>query len=350
MPPLTCRFFGLSLWLILARAFTVAPDMFSVRWVLAWLTLGGLAVAKEVSPNYVDISPWARTHQLVLRPNYTARTLLATNEGIRIEFRQDATRMDFDGAEVRLSFPLRKNGSQWLVSTRDLDTVLTPLVKPPKRPPGRPIRVVALGAGHGGNDPGNLAGPKKEKTYTLALARTIRTLLEKAGLKVVMIREEDLRVDLEERAEKANLARADLFVSVHFNGFSGSNPAAVSGVETYCLTPSGCSSSNDSNKQGGPWARGNKTDRENINLAYLIHAAVVEQMDLPDRGVRRARFKELTLLDMPGVLVEGGYLTNERDVALIDSASGRNRYARAITDGILAYKRRLERGQAEDNK
>jgi len=58
----------------------------------------------------------------------------------------------------------------------------------------------------------------------------------------------------------------------------------------------------------------------------------------------------LTLLDMPGVLVEGGYLTNARDVALIDSARGRSRYARAIADGILAYKRLIERGQAEEGR
>lgn len=321
-----------------------------VRWVSLWLCSWGLLVAKEVPPNYTDLGQWARANQLETRPNYAARTLLLTNEWTRIEFKLDAARMDFDGYEVRLSHPVRKQGAHWQISTRDLDTALAPLTRPPKRPPGRPIRVVALGAGHGGNDPGNLAGPKKEKTYTLALARELRPLLERAGLKVVMIRDGDVRVELEERAERANLARADLFVSVHFNGFSGGNPASVNGIETYCLTPSGCSSSNDSGKGGGPWARGNKTDRENINLAYQIHRSLVDQMDLPDRGVRRARFKELTLLDMPGVLVEGGYLTNDRDVALIDSARGRARYARAIADGILAYKRLVERGQAEDRR
>ncbi len=321
-----------------------------VWWLSLWLCSWGLLVAKEVPPNYTDLGQWARANELETRPNYTARTLLLTNEWSRIEFKLDAARMDFDGYEVRLSHPIRKQGAHWQISTRDLETVLVPLTRPPKRNPGRPIRVIALGAGHGGNDPGNLAGPKREKTYTLALARAIRPLLEKAGFKVIMIRDDDIRVELEERAERANLARADLFVSVHFNGYSGSNPGAVNGVETYCLTPSGCSSSNDAEKNGGPWARGNKTDRENINLAYCIHRAVVDQMDLPDRGVRRARFKELTLLDMPGVLVEGGYLTNERDVALIDSARGRSRYARAIADGILAYKRLIERGQAEEGR
>lgn len=321
-----------------------------VWWISLWLCTWGLVAAKEVLPNYTDLGQWARTRELDARPNYAARSLLLTNEWTRMEFKQDAARMELDGYEIRLSFPVRKQGTQWQISARDIETVLGPLTKPPKRTPGRPIRIVALGAGHGGMDPGNLAGPKREKTYTLALARAVRPLLEKAGLKVVMIREEDLRVDLEERAEKANLARADLFVSLHFNGYPGGNPATVSGVETYCLTPSGCSSSNDSEKNGGPWARGNKTDRENINLAYQIHRSVVDQMDLPDRGVRRARFKELTLLDMPGILLEGGYLTNERDVSLIDSVQGRNRYARAIADGILSYKRLLERGQAEDAK
>ena len=319
-----------------------------VRWILIWLSLWGYVAAKEVEPNYTDLGQWARTRELDVRPNYTTHSLLLTNEWMRLEFKLDTARLDLDGYEVRLSFPVRKQGGQWQIATRDMDTVLGPLTKPPKRGPGRPIKIIALGAGHGGMDPGNLAGPKREKTYTLAVARAIRPLLEKAGLKVVMIRDDDVRVDLEERAEKANLARADLFVSVHFNGYPGANPGAVSGVETYCLTPSGCSSSNDSEKHGGLWARGNKTDRENINLAFQIHRAVVDQLDLPDRGVSRARFKELTLLDMPGVLIEGGYLTNDHDVSLIDSAGGRNRYARAIADGILTYKRLVERGQAED--
>lgn len=322
--------------------------------VVWWMTLGlllcGGVAASEVTPKYVDLGVWARTHDFTSRPNYASRVLLLTNAWTRLAFKLDSASVDIDGYDVRLSFPIRKHGSQWQVATRDLDTTLTPLVKPPKRPAGRPIRVIALGAGHGGNDPGNMAGPKMEKTYTLAIARLVRTLLEKAGFKVVMIREEDSRVDLEERAERANLGRADLFVSLHFNGYPGGQPGSVSGVETYCLTPSGCSSSNDTGRQGGNWLRGNKTDRENINLAYLIHRSVVDQTDLPDRGVRRARFKELTLLDMPGVLIEGGYLTNSRDVALIDSVNGRNRYARAIVDGIIAYKRLLERGQAEDDK
>jgi N-acetylmuramoyl-L-alanine amidase len=329
---------------------TKSCGMRAVRWFSLGLLLSVGVFASEVAPKYVDLGVWARTYNFTSRPNYAARALLLTNEWTRIEFKLDSASMEMDGYDVRLSFPIRRQGSQWQISTRDLDTTLNPLVKPPKRPPGKSIRVIALGAGHGGNDPGNLAGPKKEKTYTLALARTVRPLLEKAGFKVIMIREDDTRVDLEERAERANLGRADLFVSLHFNGYPGGYPGGVSGVETYCLTPSGCSSSNDTERQGGQWHRGNKQDRENITLAYLIHRSVVDQMDIPDRGVRRARFKELTLLDMPGVLVEGGYLTNDRDVALIDSTNGRNRYARAIVDGIIAYKRLMERGQAEDGK
>ena len=315
--------------------------------VLIWtLTAAG----KEIAPNYVDLSQWARARKLEARPNYGTKTLALTNEWTRLIFHLDSTQLEYEDVDVRLSHPVRRQGTQWQIASRDLETVLGPLLSPPKRSAGRPIRIIALGAGHGGNDPGNIAGPKKEKTYTLALARALRPLLQQAGFKVVMLREEDSRVELEERAEKANLARADLFVSLHFNGYPGRSPGSVSGVETYCLTPAGTSSSNDNERHGGPWLRGNKTDRENINLAYQIHRSLVEQVDLPDRGVRRARFKELTLLDMPGVLVEGGYLTNEKDVSLIDSAAGRNRYARAIADGILAYKRLVERGQAEEAK
>lgn len=324
--------------------------MRSVRWISLWLCLWVFARAAESAPNYVDLVPWGRAHKLVAHPDYPTHSLQLTNGWTRLVFKLDTSNVEVDGFDVRLLFPLRREGAQWLISTRDLETTILPILSPPKRPVSRPIRVIALGAGHGGNDPGNIAGSKKEKTYTLALARAVRPLLEQAGLKVIMIREEDRRVELEERAERANLARADLFVTLHFNAYPGRNSDAVSGVETYCLTPSGCSSSNDADKHGGPWLRGNKNDRENLSLAYQVHRAVVDQMDLPDRGVRRARFKELTLLDMPGILVESGYLTNDHDASLIDSTQGRNRYARAIVDGILAYKRLVERGQAEDGK
>ena len=252
-----------------------------------------------------------------------------------------------DGTDIRLGTPIRRVGDRFLMSERDLQTTLQPLMSPPKRPATRPIRLVAINAGHGGKDPGNIEGRRQEKLYNLMVAGEARRALERAGLRVVMIRQDDTFVELESRAAKANNAKADLYVSLHFNAVQGPGSREVHGVETYCLTPAGASSTNDSGHHGGGWHPGNRFDRDNIVLARMVHRAVTGGTELEDRGVRRARFKELTLLDMPGVLVEGGYMTNPDDGRGIYTPEGRTQLARAIVDGVLAYKRLVERGAAE---
>ena len=110
------------------------------------------------------------------------------------------------------------------------------------------------------------------------------------------------------------------------------------------MTPAGAASSNDGDNHGGPRCPGNKQDRLNMVFAHMVHRAILDGTDLTDRGVRRARFKELTLLHMPGILVEGGYMNNAHDAQLIFGTAGRSKLAAAIVDGVLAYKRMLERG------
>jgi N-acetylmuramoyl-L-alanine amidase len=154
--------------------------------------------------------------------------------------------------------------------------------------------------------------------------------------------------DTPERAAEANRKEADLYVSLHFNGFDGPGNNAVQGLETYCLTPAGAPSSNDSQRHGRMAGfDANRFDRENVTLAHLVHRAILDQTPLADRGVRRARFKELTLLRMPGLLIEGGYMTHPGDTRLMDSQKSRDQLAAAIADGILRHKKLVERGTPE---
>jgi len=200
-------------------------------------------------------------------------------------------------------------------------------------------------AGHGGKDPGNLEGKRQEKVYTLALALELERQLRRAGLRVVQVRERDKFVALEERPAIARARGADVLLCLHFNASPGGDDAQ--GLETYCLTPAGASSTNDRGPHSGGPLPGNRYDRENINLAHLIHRSILGQLDLEDRGVRHARFKEITLATMPAAYLEGGFMSNREDAAKIYSESGRVRYAGAIVDGVLAYKRLVERGQPE---
>ncbi len=311
-------------------------------WFL--LILASPLFANPAPPHFRDLADWARLQDL--RTSTRGDVLLLTNRWMRFRFQKDSNKVSFNEVEYRLSDLLSTVQGRYRISQRDLDTLLSPLISPPKRR-GPPIRKIAINAGHGGKDPGNIEGSRQEKIYTLSLAKRLAERLRAAGLTVTLIRDEDTFVPLETRAVKANKSGADLYISLHFNGFDGPGHAGVQGLETYCLTPAGASSSNDAHRHGGSWSAGNAFDRENITLAQQIHTSLLDQTSLPDRGVRRARFKELTLLKMPGVLVEAGYMTHPSDTPYIYTEKFRDQIASAIAEGVLRYKRLLERGTPE---
>lgn len=294
---------------------------------------------------YTDLVAWGRSRGFGAKSAAGSDELKLYSKSQELVFKANTRKLIFDDIDVRLTLPIRKVGDGFQISRRDLETVLNPLLNPPRRPARQPIRTIALNAGHGGKDPGNIEGRRQEKYYTLLLSGEVRRRLERAGLRVVLVRSADTFIELEDRPAAATKSKADLYLSIHFNAFDGPGSADVGGVETYCLTPAGASSTNDAGNHGGGWHPGNRFDRDNIVLGHQVHRAIVQGTDLNDRGLRRARFKELTLLDMPGILIEGGYMTNAQDASTIYSVEGRASLARAIADGVLAYKRLVERTQ-----
>jgi N-acetylmuramoyl-L-alanine amidase len=171
----------------------------------------------------------------------------------------------------------------------------------------------------------------------LALAKEVGSELRARGYRVLFTRGRDTFVERVDRAIDANRGRADLFVSIHFN-FSDDH--SVNGVETYCLTPPGGISTN-AHGEGGPAvaAVGNRQDRQNMRLAFYVQRALVLELGSQDRGVHRARFAVLKPLLMPGILVEGGFMSNAGDEKRIEDTKGRKRLARALADGIDGYSR-----------
>ena len=89
---------------------------------------------------------------------------------------------------------------------------------------------------------------------------------------------------------------------------------------------------------------GNKQNSHNVLLAYQIHRALVNRLPVDDRGVRRARYEVLRLATVPAVLIEGGFMTDPTEAERIYDANYRKRMAQAIVEGLLAYKRVVERG------
>ena len=107
------------------------------------------------------------------------------------------------------------------------------------------------------------------------------------------------------------------------------------------MTPAGAISTNGGNPS--PRSRGNKNDSLNLLLGYQVHKSLLQNTDFEDRGVRRAGFMVLREIDMPGILIEGGFMSNPTDAKKIYSSAHRKIVARAVADGVLNFKRLVER-------
>jgi N-acetylmuramoyl-L-alanine amidase len=178
-----------------------------------------------------------------------------------------------------------------------------------------PTGPICIDPGHGGRDSGTVGGDGTlEKTIALDVAKRVAQGLEANGAAVVMTRDTDRFVRLEDRVRVCNAAGAGLFVSIHANGFYS---ADVHGFELYYL--------------------GDESAPEAGRAAEHIRRALADAVEARDRGVRRADFTVLSRTTCPAVLVEVGYLSNRAECARLLDEAYRQRVADAIVAGIVEY-------------
>lgn len=298
-----------------------------------------LTTVKLQGERYVSLHKWARSANFDIAWDKKGKDVVVTSKWSKLVFTVNSRKATINGANVWLTSGILAGNDTLYVGERDLDTLITPILYPPRLGKGKEVRTVVIAAGHGGKDPGYVLKSQQEKKYTLLLAKTLKEMLEASGLKVVMIRDTDVYHHPETQAARANRAKADLFVTVHYNAASVSS---AKGVETFCLTPVGATPTNGG-RVPSKRSPGNKYDSHNALLAFHVHRSIVNDMDLEDRGIRRAGFLVLREVSMPGILIEGGFMSNPSDARKIFDADKREKMARSITDGILAYKRLVER-------
>lgn len=293
--------------------------------------------------DYVGLADWARGRQFELHWVKRDESVQVTSGGSKIVFDVDSHEAKVNGVGVWLSFPVMlRNGAMYLAQI-DIQTALEPLLSPPRNRAGSRIKSICLDPGHGGKDPGNRVGANQEKKYTLLLAQEVREQLSRAGFNVTLTRSTDIYLELDERPDLARRRKADLFISLHFNSAENSRDS-VHGAETYCLTPVGASSTNARGEgSGAGWFPGNRFNDKNIVLAYEIQKSVTRTLGAEDRGVRRARFAVLRDAVMPAVLIEAGFMSHPVEGKKVFDAAYRKQMARAIAEGIMAYKRAVER-------
>jgi N-acetylmuramoyl-L-alanine amidase len=230
-------------------------------------------------------------------------------------------------------------------------------VKLPVPPPAPllPSRRIVIDAGHGGKDPGAI-GPSGllEKDIVLSMALLLaEEVKSKLGWEVVLTRNDDTFIPLEERTAIANKVGADLFVSLHVNASSN---AAVHGIETYYLNFS------KNEKAAAVAARENGTtlravsDLEQILFDLMAHSKIQESSRLAsdiqnalitgitrefgavrNLGVKQGPFYVLLGANMPSVLVEAAFLSNPAEETRLATKQYQKETTRAIIDGLRAY-------------
>lgn len=250
------------------------------------------------------------------------------------------------GVKIYLEDNIGEKKGKLTVGRLDYDKVLVPLLwRLPPQLPG--TRRIVIDPGHGGKDPGILSAALgyAEKSATLDTALRLKLVLEKRGFEVILTREKDVFLDLADRPAAANKLKADLFVSLHYNG-GAKGDSSSAGVETYCLTPTGQFSTNQTSGRADITPEpGNRFDTFNLILAWHVHRSVLKATDAEDRGVRRARFAVLRTLGCPGILVEGGFISSRAEGAQIANAAYRQKLAEAIGEGVAAYAARVRSKQ-----
>lgn len=321
-----------SRWLSAATAVCLFLLGVGDSWASGW------QVKRLAGRDYLPVSQLASFYQMRLIMRGDRGVVLSSGKR-RIEFGKNSREARIDGVKQWLSFPVLYFGGQYHVSRMDLAKTIDPLMRPEKIPGLKPVHTVVLDPGHGGHDRGAVNRWGSEKNYNLDLSRRIRAHLQKAGLRVVITRSRDQFIPLEARPRMANnIGDGSVFVSVHFNAAATRNSLAT-GFEVFTLTPRGAPNSHDNylTRRSFSAERGHKSDHASHVLATSIQHAKLGMVPMFDRGVKRARFAVLRGSAVPGVLIEGGFMSNPRDARLLHTVVWRERLAKAVAEGILAF-------------
>lgn len=219
--------------------------------------------------------------------------------------------------------------------------------------------VIALDAGHGGDDPGAMGSRgTREKDVTLQIAKNLANLInQEYGMKAVLIREGDYFLRLRNRIEKARKHKADLFVSIHADAFKDPR---VKGSSVYILSNRGASSEaarwlaereNASDLIGGV----SLDDKDNVLASVLLDlsqtASLEASIGVADRvlaglkklgkthkkHVQSAGFAVLKSPDIPSILVETAYISNPEEEKKLKDAHYQTKLAKALLSGLKGY-------------
>ncbi len=262
--------------------------------------------------------------------------------------------VDVYAPEKRRAIDARESMTQVAIDPKSRDYTAQSLIEQL----GLKVKTIMLDPGHGGKDPGAVFNGIKEKDIVLRMSRVLGKMLQEKGFEVLYTRTSDVFVPLEERTAMANSKNVDLFISLHANAHRNHS---VRGFEVYYLN---FAQSQDAMRVA---ARENAVSTQKISdlqyiltdlmlsskinesreLAHKIHGTTINHIrskysGVGDNGIRQAPFYVLMGAKMPAILLEMGYMTNEQDLKLMLSDDFLRHMAGGLTQGVLAYKDKIE--------
>jgi N-acetylmuramoyl-L-alanine amidase len=219
------------------------------------------------------------------------------------------------------------------------------------------IRTVAIDPGHGGDDDGaKSADGAKEKDLALAVARKLKAMIEtRMGLRVLMTREDDRAVSIDDRTSVANNGKADLFISLHANAslrpaLSGASIAtaffdAQSQSSARALAPERVAAATGGSREIEfvPWQVAQIPHlQQSTTLATILAEQFRNRIPMAPRPIESAPLRVLESANMPAVLIEMGYLTNADQARRLSGVEFQNTIVQALFDSIVRFRDALD--------
>lgn len=285
--------------------------------------------------------------------------------------------------KIRIPYRLKKTHTALFAATLVMCAALLGSVSVEAAPKARQqkqqhVFTVVIDAGHGGHDHGAIDNGAREKDINLGVAKKLAALVRKKmkDVKVVMTRDDDTFVSLQERANIANRNKGNLFISIHTNSVDKSNPnrRKVAGTSVYALGPqkdannlrvaqrensvielesnynqkySGFDPSKDESYIIFEMAQ-KKSLGQSLRFADKAQKELVKTAAREDRGVKQAGFWVLWATSMPSVLVELDFICNPKTAGYLASESGQQQLAQSLYNALDQYVESLGNPAAAD--
>lgn len=261
----------------------------------------------------------------------------------------------FDGAQIQLQNPpWYKDGKIYV--PREIERIMFSQ-EAGMLPSTYLVKTVVIDPGHGGKDPGTISqGGFKEKDLNLSVAKHLEKELKSKGFKVILTRNQDKFISLEQRVNIARSHNADLFIAVHGNA---NRKRFMKGIEIYYLSPARFDSQKRSSslaQNSGPWLRRpsavapdarailwdlvlTKNYSLSVDAAYVFYSTF-RNLEFAVKSPRVAPFYVLRNAYVPSILVEVGYLSNRYEEKMLKREYYQQQIAEAISMGVAALNQR----------